>query len=168
MCRCPDDVRTEEHKNKMNSYKKYYKIISLFSFVFAFSLGANFAHAAGIIDGDVYKTVVQSDGKVLIGGQFNTYNGTSRVNIARANSDGSLDTTFNPGVGTGSGNAVEDMAVQSDGKIIAVGWFTSYNGTSRNRIVRINTDGALLTLHSIRAREPIMTYMRLPFRLTEK
>jgi uncharacterized delta-60 repeat protein len=86
---------------------------------------------------------VQADGKVLIGGVFTSYNGTSRNFIARLNSDGSLDTSFDPGTGPSSG--VYSVAVQADGKILIGGGFASYNGTSRNFIARLNSDGSLDT-----------------------
>ena len=47
-------------------------------------------------NGFVYSIVVQSDGKILIGGDFTTIGGVTRNRIARLNPDGSLDTTFNP------------------------------------------------------------------------
>ena len=84
---------------------------------------------------------VQSDGKVIVGGSYSSYNGTSRNAIVRLNSDGSLDNSFN--IGTGLNQAVRDLILQPDGKVIVVGAFTSYNGTSRNYIVRLNTDGSL-------------------------
>lgn len=84
---------------------------------------------------------IQSDGKIIIGGYFTSYNGISRNRIARLNADGSLDESFNPG--TGANNGINSIAIQSDGKIIIGGYFTSYNGTSRNRIARLNTDGSL-------------------------
>ncbi|MFM8363476.1 MAG: delta-60 repeat domain-containing protein, partial [Haliscomenobacter sp.] len=71
---------------------------------------------------------VQSDGKILIGGSFSSYNGTARNRVARLNADGSLDTGFNPG--TGANNTVSTFAVQSDGKILIGGSFSSYNGTA--------------------------------------
>ena len=85
---------------------------------------------------------VQTDGKILIAGDFTSYNGTSRGNIARLNSDGSLDTTF-LATGTGANDHILDMALQSDGKILIAGLFTTYNGTTRERIARLNTDGSL-------------------------
>jgi len=91
----------------------------------------------------VLTTVVQADGKIIIGGYFASYNGTGRSRIARLNADGSLDTGFNPGMG--ANGAVEAVAVRSDGKIIIGGQFTSYNGTGRNRIARLNADGSLDT-----------------------
>jgi uncharacterized delta-60 repeat protein len=88
-----------------------------------------------------FTSAVQSDGKIIIGGNFTSYNGTSRNRIARLNTDGSLDATFNPG--TGANHYVYTIALQADGKIIIGGWFTSYNGTTRNRIARLNADGGL-------------------------
>jgi uncharacterized delta-60 repeat protein len=89
----------------------------------------------------VWTTAIQPDGKILIGGNFTNYNGTSRNRIARLNADGSLDTTFNPG--TGANGTVQTTTLQPDGKILIGGIFQSYNGFSRNRIARLNADGSL-------------------------
>ncbi|MCE3008589.1 MAG: T9SS type A sorting domain-containing protein [Bacteroidetes bacterium] len=97
-------------------------------------------------DGSVNAIVVQSDGKVLIGGQFISYNGVSRNGIARFHADGSLDASFNPGTGTTNGpygGSVKTIALQPDGKVLIGGGFSSYNGTARNRIARLNADGSL-------------------------
>jgi uncharacterized delta-60 repeat protein len=91
----------------------------------------------------VYTTSLQSDGKILIGGEFTRYNGTNRNHIARLNADGTLDASFDPG--TGANNNIHTTALQSDGKILIGGWFTSYNGTGRNYIARLNADGTLDT-----------------------
>ncbi|MEO6681725.1 MAG: T9SS type A sorting domain-containing protein [Ginsengibacter sp.] len=104
------------------------------------SLDASFNPSTGS-NGSVYSIAIQSDGKIIIGGGFTTYNKTNRSKIARLNTDGSLDASFNPG--TGANNTIETIAIQSDGKIIIGGDFTSYNGTNRNRIVRLNTNGTL-------------------------
>lgn len=45
---------------------------------------------------------------------------------------------------SGFNGAVYKMAVRPDGKILAVGNFTSYNGQVRNRIALINADGSLV------------------------
>jgi uncharacterized delta-60 repeat protein len=87
--------------------------------------------------------ILQPDGKILIGGWFTSYNGTGRNFVARLNADGSLDTGFNPG--TGAIDWVYAMALQPDGKILIGGLFTSYNGTPRNRVARLNADGSLDT-----------------------
>jgi uncharacterized delta-60 repeat protein len=92
----------------------------------------------------VISLVIQPDGKILIVGQFTLYDGIARNRIARVNSDGTLDLTFNPG--TGANAAVSTILLQTDGKMIISGTFTSYNGTARNRIARVNSDGTLDTL----------------------
>ena len=96
-------------------------------------------------NGYVYTTSIQSDGKIIIGGRFASFNGISRNGIARLNTDGTLDATFDPGTGTGT-NALRypsTTSIQSDGKIIIGGIFTSYNGIVRNNIARLNTNGTL-------------------------
>lgn len=90
---------------------------------------------------EVWATAIQSDGKIIIAGQFSSYNGTTRNNIVRINEDGSVDPTFNSVIGASSG--IRSVSIQPDGKIIIGGYFTSYNGTNRNHIARINTDGSL-------------------------
>ena len=87
---------------------------------------------------------VQPDGKIIIGGSFSTVAGTARNRIARLNPDGSLDTLFTPG--TGANNAVRAITVQSNGKVLIGGEFTSIAGTARNRIARLNSDGSLDSL----------------------
>jgi len=93
------------------------------------------------LNGNVQTTTVQADGKIIIGGEFISYNGTARHRIARLNADGSLDATFISG--TGANHFVNTTALQADGKIIIGGWFTSYNGTPINHIARLNADGSL-------------------------
>ncbi len=92
-------------------------------------------------DGYIYSVAIQSDGKILIGGMFGSYNGTTITRIARLNADGTLDASFNPG--TGANATVRSIVIQSDGKILIGGDFTSYNGTTQNRIARLNADGTL-------------------------
>jgi uncharacterized delta-60 repeat protein len=104
------------------------------------SLDASFNPGTGA-DNGVYATVIQSDGKIIIGGEFTFYNNTCRNYIARLNTDGSLDETFNPG--TGADSRIMALAIQSDGKLIIGGSFSSYNGTGRNFIARLKTDGSL-------------------------
>ncbi|ERM80129.1 hypothetical protein P872_14365, partial [Rhodonellum psychrophilum GCM71 = DSM 17998] len=92
-------------------------------------------------NGPVRSMALLSDGKILIGGGFTTYNGTARNHIARLHPDGSLDWSFDPGIGASSW--VNTIALQSDGKILIGGLFTSYNGTLKNNIARLNPDGSL-------------------------
>lgn len=87
--------------------------------------------------------ILQSDGKVLIGSFTSfTYDNISRSSIARLNSDGSLDTSFNQ-FGLGGNLPMSSMTIQPNGKIIISGAFTSYNNVQTGGIVRLNTDGSL-------------------------
>ncbi|HEV2912103.1 MAG TPA: Calx-beta domain-containing protein [Pyrinomonadaceae bacterium] len=104
------------------------------------TLDTTFDPGAGA-DGVVDAIAVQPDGKILVGGRFTSYNGTARNHIARLNSDGTLDTTFDPG--TGASNAVNAIVLQPDGKIIIGGAFVSYNGAVRRRVARLNINGSL-------------------------
>ncbi len=107
------------------------------------SVDTSFHQGTGVggINNYLYNINIQSDGKIIIGGSFSSYNGTSRNCIARLNTDGSLDTNFN--VGSGLFGNVRTSAIQSDGKIIIGGEFTSFNGVSRNNIARLNANGSL-------------------------
>jgi uncharacterized delta-60 repeat protein len=89
----------------------------------------------------VNSIAIQSDGKIICGGSFSTFNGTSAVRIARLNSDGTRDTAFTTNTGTGFDSSVFSLAIQSDGKIVIGGDFTTFNGATVNRIVRLNSDG---------------------------
>ena len=80
-------------------------------------------------------------GKVLIAGAFARINGIGRSRLARLNIDGSVDQSFD--IGSGFDGTINDIAVQSDGKIIVGGIFQNYNGSVRQRIARINTNGSL-------------------------
>lgn len=99
-------------------------------------------------NGNVLAIAIQADGKIIIGGAFTSYNGTVVGRFARLKADGTLDTSFI--MGTGLNNTVNAIAIQPDGKIVIVGTFTSYNGTtSKNRITRLNTDGTLDTAFNV-------------------
>src|SRR5439155_65146 len=82
----------------------------------------------------VIATAVQPDGKILIGGNFESVLGVTREYIARLNPDGTLDTAFDPH----ANNQLYSIAVQADGKILTGGFFTSVGGQTRNRIARLD------------------------------
>lgn len=98
--------------------------------------------------GRIFTIGIQDDGKIIIGGYFSDFNGTSTNDLARLNPDGSIDTSFNVGsfsVGPGPNNAIKEISIQYDGKVIIAGFFTGYNGVSINDLARLNTDGSLDT-----------------------
>ena len=95
----------------------------------------------------VMATAVQPDGKMIIAGRFSSVLGVPRSNIARINTDGTLDMGFDPK----AGGDVYCVAVQADGKVLIGGSFSQLqpNGafipTARQNIARVNADGTLDT-----------------------
>lgn len=93
-------------------------------------------------NGSIEWIELQSDGKLLVGGAFSTWSGTTVNRIVRLNADGTRDTAFTTNAGTAANSTVSTIALQSDGKIIVGGSFTTWNGVSAiNRIARLNADG---------------------------
>lgn len=104
-----------------------------------------FPSALSISDNSVYSFVIQPDGKILVGGLFNTSIGGARNGVVRLNSDGSLDSTFHIDVSGTNYPGVAKITLQPDGKILIGGYFSQVNGVSRSRIARLNSDGSLDT-----------------------
>jgi uncharacterized delta-60 repeat protein len=92
-------------------------------------------------DREVLCVARQADGKIIIGGNFTQFNGSPVGGIARLKTDGTLDTTFQ--TGSGANNDVSAVAVQADGKVLLGGDFTSFNGGSHGRIVRLTSTGSV-------------------------
>jgi len=84
---------------------------------------------------------VGANGAIVLGGDFLTVGGVSRPGIARLMADGSLDQTFNPGAGAPGG--VFTVAIQSDGKVLAGGGFSSAGGANYPFLARFNADGTV-------------------------
>ena len=91
------------------------------------------------IYGSVTTQALQPDGKILIGGDFESVGNTIRAFIARVNSNGSFDSTFLPIVN----GAVRSIVLQADGKILIGGDFRSVNGALRQGVARLMPDGQL-------------------------
>jgi uncharacterized delta-60 repeat protein len=92
-------------------------------------------------NGPVYGVAVQTDAKILIGGEFTSYNSIPVKNFIRVNSDGTLDTSFQ--IGSGINGIVNAISIQPDGKIIVVGNFQKFNGLNAYSIVRLNSNGTI-------------------------
>ncbi|MBI2901214.1 MAG: hypothetical protein HYY17_13610 [Planctomycetes bacterium] len=93
----------------------------------------------------VYSIAPAADGTgdIYVGGMFGSYKGASSNRIIRLHDDGSVDATFN--VGTGFNDNVYAIAPATDGSgdVYVGGFFTSYQGTAVNRMVRLNADGSI-------------------------
>ena len=90
----------------------------------------------------VYAIAIQSDQKIIVGGNFISFNGVSQKRIVRLNSDGSLDQTFDSGTGF-SKNDVRSILVQPDGRILVGGGFSGmYKNVAVSRLIRLMPSGA--------------------------
>jgi len=98
----------------------------------------------GYVSGTINSLAIQGDGKIIMGGEFWQTNDTGPYNLARLNSDGTLDTGF-ASVLDQSGVYVQSVALQADGKILIAGYFSTVDGISRNALARLNSDGSLDT-----------------------
>lgn len=102
----------------------------------------------------VYSTYIQPDGKILVGGYFNTFNNTPCGSIIRLNTNGSIDPTFNAGTGAemqdvnGPGK-INSISFQSNGKILIGGYFQSFNGVAHHSICRLFPNGSLDSTYSL-------------------
>lgn len=101
----------------------------------------NFAPSAPGFNGDILSLQVQTNGQVVVGGNFTTASGVSRSRIARVNVDGTLDPVYMSGQ-SGADASINAVLVQSDGNAVIGGAFTTINGLSRTRIARLLADGS--------------------------
>jgi len=90
-------------------------------------------------NGAVRVIVVQPDRKILIGGSFTAISPeggapVKRNHIARLNTDGTVDMAFNPDANID----VEAIALETDGRILVGGQFTSIGGARRKHIARLD------------------------------
>ncbi|MEO8010640.1 MAG: delta-60 repeat domain-containing protein, partial [Dokdonella sp.] len=83
---------------------------------------------------------VQTDGRLLVGGRFISIGGQSRLRLARLNSDGGIDSSFqNPAID----GEVFAITLQADGNILVGGNFDTVAGQPRNNVVRLHSNGSV-------------------------
>jgi uncharacterized delta-60 repeat protein len=93
------------------------------------------------VNGAVLSMVLQTDGRIVIGGGFSSVGGATHNGIARLNTSGSVDLTFGSAIFGG----VNALALQSDGKILVAGGFDKIFGVTRNQLARLTANGSLDT-----------------------
>ncbi len=100
------------------------------------------------LNGLVKDIVLQPDGKIILVGSFTTFNNSSSKYIVRLNADGTKDTSFN--IGSSFNTYVNSnypfassVQIRPDGKILVGGDLISYNGTYKNSLFLLNSDGTL-------------------------
>ena len=109
-------------------------------------------------NGTVNVILVQPDGKVLVGGDITMFspNGgaaVTRNRIARLNSDGTLDSAFDPNANV----YINAIALQTSGDILAGGQFTMIGGVTRNYIARLNATTGLPDSFDPNANNPVQS-----------
>jgi uncharacterized delta-60 repeat protein len=105
----------------------------------SFSIGTGF-------DDTVYVVAVDGSDNVYVGGNFTTYNGTATPRFAKLSPTGELDTTFNLFLlGGFQVGFVSSIAFAPGGSIYVGGSFTTFNGSTFARLVRLSSTGSLDT-----------------------
>ncbi len=95
------------------------------------------------VDGQVAAIVLQADGKMVLGGTFSSVNGVPRSNLARLNSDGTLDTAFANSPVAGVSGPVQALAMGEDGSIYVGGTFNQAGGVATTGLARYLPDGSV-------------------------
>lgn|GEM_PF-6364770 len=110
------------------------------------ALDTNFM--AGLeLGGEPLALALDGEGRVLVAGSGIATNGASAEpeavypNLVRLLSNGLPDPTFNPGAGANA--PIRCLAILGNGKILAAGDFTQFNGAAVGRLCRLETSGAL-------------------------
>lgn len=87
-----------------------------------------------------------SDDKLFVGGRYTSYQGVGSSRFIKLNSDGTKDTSFN--IGSGFNNIPTDVLVLSGDSLFVTGYFSTYNGSSAPRIVKLTSGGTVDTSFS--------------------
>lgn len=102
-----------------------------------------------VSEGVIFVIKPQQDGRLLIGGRFSQVGGLTRPNIARLNSDGTVDPTFDPGAGVvsvaanGGNTLVYSIELDASNRVLVAGVFELADGRPSPGIARFMPDGRL-------------------------
>ena len=100
----------------------------------SFNTGSGFNYRAT-------KIAIQSNNKIIITGEFTSYNGVTANHIIRLNLDGSVDTSFNTGSGFSFNSGISCLGVLSNGQILVAVKNGIYNGVSCPLLIKLNSNG---------------------------
>lgn len=99
-------------------------------------------------DGAVHAIAIRPDGHLVVAGGFLTFDGQTRpYRVALLKPNGGLDDTFGLAQSSGSPRAIGisapviGLALQDDGRLLAIGSFTAVDGLARGGLARFNVDG---------------------------
>ncbi len=93
---------------------------------------------------EITTIVPLTDGKILVSGNFNSYNRIPTGILVRLNSDSSLDPTFNNNlIRSTTGNFVFSIVPLQSGKILIGGSFKLNGEAATRSLIRLNADGTI-------------------------
>lgn len=95
------------------------------------------------VNGTVEALAVQADGKIILVGEFSAVNGVPRGNLARLNSDGTLDRTFADSPTAGVSGSLKAVAIRPDGGIVVGGSFSQAGEVGTNNVALYSQDGVV-------------------------
>ncbi len=104
------------------------------------TLDPTFTPGTGAND-NVRTLLLMADGRILIGGQFTSYDGVARTRVARLQSNGRIDESFLPGLG--ADGQVRAIATNAQAQIYIGGDFRAYDGTAQFGLARLLSNGSL-------------------------
>jgi len=93
----------------------------------------------------VHTLLRQADGKLVIGGSFESVGGQDHYALARVHADGAVDADFQPQLTQLGGypGTVLALALRADGKLLVAGGFDAIDGVARTNIARLAADGSV-------------------------
>jgi uncharacterized delta-60 repeat protein len=83
-----------------------------------------------------------TDDRMVLGGNFSTWNGAPRGYLVRLQANGALDSTFNSAIGADD-RIMKFLWFSGGTGGLIYGYFRSYNGQPRGGIAGLNADGGL-------------------------
>ncbi|MBB2144497.1 DUF5008 domain-containing protein [Pedobacter sp. LMG 31464] len=96
--------------------------------------------AAG--NGSIRDAIQLPDGKLVLVGEFTTFNGQPANHIVRINLDGSVDASFN--TGSGADNDISSITYNATtNKIMVAGLFKNFNGSAKQGVAMLELNGSL-------------------------
>lgn len=102
----------------------------------------------------VKRFAIQTDGKIVVAGWFNRYNGSRQGNILRLNTNGTKDSSLNIGFGFNQLNDQESATVVNsiliDGDILVTGNIFAYNYKPVFAFARLSSTGTVKPTHLLK------------------
>jgi uncharacterized delta-60 repeat protein len=95
-------------------------------------------------DSEVTALASQPDGRIFVGGNFSSFNGTNANGLVRLESNGALDRSFS--AGQGADGSILALAVEATGTILVGGEFDTFNGSNRVGLARLSAAGVVQPL----------------------